>query len=58
LGAIVDWMFWTVCVAFAVVMLASVFVPDSWVDRWKRHRWLSRDPQARAIMRALGKLKK
>jgi hypothetical protein len=55
---IADWIFWTVCVAFALVMLAGVFVPNSWVERWKRHTWLSRDPQARAIPRAARKLKK
>jgi hypothetical protein len=58
MSAIGDWIFWTVCVAFAIVMLAGVFVPNSWVERWKRHRRLSGDPQARAIMRAAGKLRK
>jgi hypothetical protein len=55
---IADWIFWTVCVAFAVVMLAGIFVPNSWVARWKRHRWLSGDPHARAVMRAARKLRK
>jgi hypothetical protein len=58
MGAIDDWIFDSIGVAFVVAMLAGVFVPDSWVERWKRHRWLSRDPQARAILRAARKLKK
>jgi hypothetical protein len=56
--AIGGWIFTTICIVFAVAMLAGVFMPDSWVERWKRHRWLSRDPHARAVMWAAQKLKK
>jgi len=58
MDAIGGWIVETICVVFVVAMLAGVFVPDSWVERWKRYRWLSRDPQARAIMRAARKLRK
>ena len=42
-----DWMFGTICLVIAVVMVARDFMPDSRVERWKRHRALSRAPQVR-----------
>jgi hypothetical protein len=47
MGATGDWIFGTVCLVFAVVMVARDFMPDSRVERWKRDRGVSRDPQAR-----------
>jgi hypothetical protein len=47
MGATGDWIFGTICLVLAVVMVARDFMPDSRVERWKRHRVLSRTPQAR-----------
>jgi hypothetical protein len=55
MDAILAWIVATFCVVFAVVMLAGVFVPDSWVDRWRQRNL---GPQAKAVMRAARKLMK
>jgi hypothetical protein len=47
MGATGDWIFGTICLVFAVVMVARDFMPDSRVERWKRQPVLSRDPQTR-----------
>jgi hypothetical protein len=55
MDAILGWIFTTFCVVFAVAMLAGVFFPDSWVDRWRQRNL---GPQAKAIIRAAHKLRK
>lgn len=58
MGAKGDWIFGTICLVSAVVMLTRDFVPHSWIEWWKPYHWLSGDTRAPAVIRATRELKK